>query len=190
MKIHVSYRKAPKSSGREYYIYLRYYDGSKHLYLDRELYPNFKTPNEAKEWIKKDEALKEIYGKLSAEQKLKSQIPIEKIEKSCKELEWKKRFFDHYQDFQAYINEMKKPGRAPNSWEATRVYLEYYVFYFFLLHKNESNYIHWHKRFPEFVRWLEDEAISSKTGNLLSYSTRNACIKTLNSFLGGVKNLV
>lgn len=163
MKIHVGYRKASKSSNRDYYIYLRYYDGKKHRYLNRELYPNFKNLDEAREWIRKEESLKELYEKLNAEQKLHSNIPIEKLEKSRKEVEWKKRFFDHYQDFSAYINEMKKPGRAPNSWEATRVYLEYYVFYFFLLHKNETNYVHWHKRFPEFIKWLEDEAISSKT---------------------------
>ena len=181
MKFH---RSAPRKlkNGRTVY-YIRYWDGTKHKTLSRSLYTPFDSEKKADDWIGSEEAKKALYLMLEPDQKLKAQIPIEKIEKSLKDLEWKTRFFNQNEDFKDYIEEMKKPDGAPNSWQATRAYLEYYVFHFFLGEKQEGNYILWHRHFYEFVEWLRDKAISKKTGKRLSYSTKNACIKTLNSFL-------
>lgn len=64
---------------------------------------------------------------------------------------------------------------------------------FFLDVKKSNNPNNWSLHFEDFKRWLEEEAYTIKRNRrLISYSTKNHCIKTVNTFLEYLKkqNLV
>lgn len=91
----------------------------------------------------------------------------------------------------AYIEYCKKT--QPNSWKNSRFDLENYVIPYFLDLKKSNNPNNWSLHFEDFKKWLEEDAYTIKKKKaLISYSTKNHCIKTLNTFLDYLKrqNLV
>lgn len=90
-----------------------------------------------------------------------------------------------------YIEYCKKT--QPNSWKNSRFDLENYVIPYFLEVKKSNNPNNWLLHFEDFKKWLEEEAFTNKKRKvLISYATKNHCIKTLNTFLEYLKrqNLV
>lgn len=181
----------PKNNKSGTVWYLRYWDAGKHRTIPRHLYTPFTSEKAALDWIENDKAVQEFFLKAEALYQTKSSdgtretkpvIPISKLSRGLKRIQTLREFTDQNKDLKKYINWIKKHD-SPNSWESNQTYMEKYVFPFFLGIKRLSNYNLWYKDFHNFQLYLENEATSEKTGKLLSYSSKNHCIRCLNSFL-------
>lgn len=151
------------STGEEYYSFV-YYDGEKRIRLKKSSHPHFTNREAAEEWAKSQEAIHE-----SAKARI------------IKRLQWKTQYYKFSKISDDYIENCKKV--QPNSWKNTAFYLEHYVLPFFLEVKKSNNPNNWSIHFEEFRDWLEDNAETVTTPKkLIAYSTKNHCIKTLNTF--------
>jgi integrase len=61
--------------------------------------------------------------------------------------------------------------------------MKHYVLPFFLTKKKLNSIDLWEDNFDEFREWLEKSAIQIRSNNLISYSSKNHAIKSLNTFL-------
>lgn len=89
-----------------------------------------------------------------------------------------------------FIVDLKR--NAPNSYEGNIHYFDHYVLPYFVAHIKEYNINKWFLHFKGYRYWLEASAYKSSVANkksrltdqdLISYSTKNHCIRTLNAFL-------
>lgn len=165
--------KRPLKNGKHYYSFV-YWDGEKRVRLKKAEHPHFECREKAEEWAKAKEA--EI-------ESAKSRIQ--------RRLKWKTQYYKFEKLSNDYIEYCKTT--QPNSWKNSRYDLENYVLPFFLEIKKSNNPNNWSLHFENFKNWLENEAYTIKyKRTLISYSTKNHCIKTLNTFLDYLKknNLV
>lgn len=153
-----------RASGKKYYSFV-YWDGDRRVRLKLSDHPQFDSLAEAQQWAKAKEA--EIDS-------AKSRI--------LRRLKWKTQYYEFSKVTDQYIDQCKK--EQPNSWKNTVIYLEHYVLPYFLNIKASNNPNNWPLFYQEFKNWLEDEALTiRKPQRNIAYSTKNHCIKTLNTFL-------
>ncbi len=156
------------SNGSSYFSFV-YWDGEKRVRLKKEECPHFNSRDKAVEWAKAKEA--EINT-------VKSRI--------MRRLQWKTQYYQFSKLSDEYIEYCKKT--QPNSWKNSQFDLENYVIPFFLEVKKSNNPNNWSLHFEDFKKWLEESAYTvKKKQQLISYSTKNHCIKTLNTFLDYLK---
>ena len=73
---------------------------------------------------------------------------------------------------------------APNSYANNMHYLKYYVLYFFLQVEVCAELQEWPLHYEAFKEWLEEKATVTRTpGQLISYNSKNHCIRALNTFM-------
>lgn len=161
MSIHVAVRKMKNGETK---FYLRYYEGKTHKNIPKHLYPKFKTHAEALKYADSENAKKHL----------------EKHSKGLKRIEWKNKFFNFNELLNDYLVWQTK--QAPNSYMSNVTYLSNYVYPYFLGELELSDVNVWHKSFQSYTDWLEG-VTAPKTGKGLTYSTKNACIRTLNGFI-------
>lgn len=152
------------STGQIYYSIV-YFDGHKKIRLKQSEHPKFSSIDEAKSWADSKAA----------------QFDCMKA-RAQKRLEWKTKYYNFSKLADQYEINCKK--EQPNSWRNTSFFLHHYVFHFFLDIKNANNPNLWPMYFQDFKDWLEDKALTITTPRkVISYSSKNHCIKTLNTFL-------
>ncbi len=99
-----------------------------------------------------------------------------------KRTQWEKEFYN----FSSLLNNytIKQRKRAPNSYKNNVHYLRYYVLHYFLMIAKCNNIDFWPDIYEEFREWLETKATLIKGANkLISYGSKNHCIKALNTFM-------
>jgi len=111
---------------------------------------------------------------------LEAQYETEKI-KIERRLTWEKEYYNFAKLLDQYEKVQKKS--APNSWQNSVFYMKHYVLPFFLTQKKLNNIELWEDNFDEFRDWLERKARKIRSGDLISYSSKNHAIKSLNTFL-------
>lgn len=166
--------EARKLTNGEQYFSFVYWDGEKRIRLKKDECPHFTSREKAEEWANAKEA--EINT-------AKSRI--------MRRLQWKTQYYEFSKLSDSYIEYCKKT--QPSSWKNSAFDLENYVIPYFLDVKKSNNPNNWSLHFEDFKRWLEEDAYTIKRNRrLISYSTKNHCIKTLNTFLEYMKkqNLV
>lgn len=152
------------ANGDQYFSFV-YWDGDKRVRLKKHEHPHFHSRADAEAWAKGQEAERES---------AKARIILR--------LKWKTQYYEFAKISDDYIEYCKKV--QPNSWKNTGFYLNNYVLPFFLEIKKSNNPNNWSLHFEDFRNWLEDEAKGiKKSAKLIAYSTKNHCIKTLNTFL-------
>jgi site-specific recombinase XerD len=152
------------ANGEQYFSFVYAQDG-KRVRLKKESHPLFKTRAEAEQWAKAKEAEFECH---------KARI--------IRRLQWKTQFYEFTKISENYIEDCKKT--QPNSWRNTEFYLHHYILPYFLEIKKSNNPNNWSLHFEDFKNWLENEAVGIKRSKrLISYATKNHCIKTLNTLL-------
>jgi integrase len=162
-----------RANGALYYSFI-YFDGHKKIRLKQSDHPKFDNLGDAQKWA---------LAKTAEHDSLKA--------RALKRLEWKNKYYQFNELADDYIEYCKKS--QPNSWTNTRFYLHHYVLPFFLNIKDANNPNSWTLYFEEFKDWLEDCAVTIKQPQeIIAYSSKNHCIKTLNTFLSYLlkKNLV
>lgn len=160
--------KRKLADGKYYYSFV-YWNGKKRVRLKKSEHPHFVDYEKALEWSKSKEA--EINS-------VKSRIQ--------KRLEWKTQYYNFSKLSDQYLVYCKKA--QTNSWKNTALYLEHYVIPFFLEIKNSNNPNNWSLFFEDFRIWLVEKALTIRTPQRnISYSTKNHCVKTLNTFLDYLK---
>lgn len=107
-------------------------------------------------------------------------VPLQKrLEQSARASQQsahRQKLLDFYHKRQAKV--------APNSYRNNVHYLTHYVFTYFFERAHVGDVGRWHHHFEKYQEWLESEARSIRDPRRkLSYSTRNRCISTLNTFL-------
>jgi len=153
-----------RANGQEYFSFV-YWDGENRIRLKKNDHPLFKTRREAEEWAKAKEAEFE-----SARSRI------------IRRLQWKTQYYEFSKLSEDYICQCKKV--QPNSWRNTEFYLNHYVLPFFLDVKKSNNPNNWTLFFEDYREWLEVDAFTvTHPRKLLAYSTKNHCIKTLNTFI-------
>lgn len=152
------------SNGEDYFSIV-YYDGKKKVRLKQTEHPKFETFEEAQEWAKAKAA---SYDCLKA--------------RAMKRLEWKSKYYNFKELIDEYESWCKKAQK--NSWKNTLFYLQNYVIHYFLDVVKENNPNNWPTYFEKFKNWLEEDAKTTrKPIRNISYSSKNHCIKSLNTFL-------
>ncbi|MGB0454111.1 MAG: hypothetical protein ACPGJV_10395 [Bacteriovoracaceae bacterium] len=156
------------ASGKiKYYIRYKDPDTGRYKYLDSKQYPdNFYTFEDCKEWINTNRHrfshLKyhaDVLRDLKAKQKFPSfQKMVDMFEATQKE-------------------------EAPNSWQTSMLYIDRFIIPFFHLKKGLRDINTWKDYFEEYRDWLLNEATIKGKDQLISYSTKNHAIRTLNKFL-------
>ena len=142
-----------------------FWDGKKRVRLKKDSHPNFNSLEEAQEWDRANEAIRDS---------VKTRI--------IQRLQWKTQYYKFTKLSEDYIENCKKT--QPNSWKNTQFYLEHYVMPFYLEVKKSNNPNNWSMHFEDFREWLEDKAETvTKPKRSIAYSTKNHVIKTLNTFL-------
>ena len=156
------------ANGEEYYSFV-YYDGEKRIRLKKSSHPLFTKRDDAEAWARAQEGIHE-----SAKARI------------IRRLEWKTQYYKFAKLSEDYIESCKKT--QPNSWKNTEFYLEHYVMPYFLEVKKTNNPNDWSMYFEEYKDWLEEcaETVTAPK-RLIAYSTKNHCIKTLNTFLDFLK---
>lgn len=153
-----------KANGDKYFSFV-YWSGSKRIRLKQSEHPSFNTIEEAREWAKAKTA---EFDSMQA--------------RAQKRLEWKNKYYDFSTLAAEYIQDCQKTQK--NSWKNSEFYLYHYVIPFFLLEKHSNNPNNWNLYFEDFRNWLEDEALTiQEPKRPISYSSKNHCIKALNTFL-------
>jgi integrase len=152
------------ASGEKYFSFV-YWDGEKRIRLKQSEHPKFLTRDAAQEWAKAKEAEFDC---------AKARI--------LRRLAWRTQYYEFSKIADSYIEHCKKV--QPNSWANTAIYIDQYIFPFFLNLKKSNNPNNWSLFFDDFKNWLEAEALTIRhPQRLIAYSTKNHCIKTLNTFL-------
>ena len=153
-----------KASGEQYFSFV-YWDGEKRIRLKQNEHPKFDSVEDASAWAKAKEAEYE-----SARSRI------------VRRLKWRTQFYEFSTLSDNYIEHCKKV--QPNSWKNTEFYLNHYVLPFFLDVKKSNNPNNWTLFFEDYRDWLETEAYTvTIPKRIIAYSTKNHCIKTLNTFL-------
>jgi integrase len=166
----VKYEKRTNKNGTSYFSFVWYdkQNDKRTRLTKREIRERFGhdilTEKEAKECLKL----------------LEAQYETEKI-KIKRRLQWEEHYYNFTSLLEQYNKVQKK--RAPNSWKNNEHYLKYYVLPFFLGEKKLNNIDLWEDYFSEFRDWLEDKATLIRSDKPLAYSSKNHCVKALNTFL-------
>ena len=154
-----------KTKAGEYYSFSYYDKEGKRIRLKKSQHPHFTDYDDALAWAKSQDAYRASM-KAKAEQRLA----------------WKNKYYEFNELFTKYESYQKK--QAPNSWRNNMLYLEQYIFPYFLDIKKANNVNMWHILFNDFKDWLEEEAMTIRPPiKNISYSTANHIIRTLNTFL-------
>lgn len=184
MEVVIHLQKRKLANGREAY-YLRYWDKGKNKCVPvrvvrqdrafRGVYP-FPTKEAGEEFIRTSRAMDD-YRRHS---------------NGLKYLKDKKAMADFLEMRDEFIIDIKIS--SPRSWKSGELYLDKYVFPYFLEVVNEFNINKWHLYFKDYRIWLVENAYKSSVPNnertgrdLISYSTRNHCIRILNTFLTSMR---
>lgn len=149
----------------KYYIRFRTPSG-KMAYLDKSKYPDFYSEKAAKEWIKQNRE-KLLVNKKQAD--------------IVRDIKLRKKFPDMQILAEKFLKAQKED--APNSYESSVLYLERFVFAFYLDRLGLNDINQWHKYFEDFRNYLADEATVKGRSEKIAYATKNHCIRTLNKFL-------
>lgn len=157
------YIQKRKNKEGTYYSFSYLDENGRRIRLKRSEHPHFTKLEDAQAWAKSQEAYKASM-KAKIEQRLS----------------WKKKYYQFDELLEKYLKYQKK--QAPNSWRNSRIYMEHYVLHFFLEIKKANNVNTWHILFNEFCDWLEEDALTTRTEQQISYSTANHVIRTLNTF--------
>lgn len=132
--------------------------------LKKSEHPDFKTEEEAEEWCKSQDAIK---------QSKKNYIK--------QKTQWKTKYYNFVELLKLYERYQKK--NAPNSWQRSVKMVEQHVFHFFLDIKGCSNPNDWYLLFRDFRDWVDEEMVNCNGKKTDSYSTKNHAINSLNTFL-------
>jgi len=182
--MHIQERKLASGSR----FYLRYWKNGKNCCVSKSAiekdpsllgrYP-FETRGEAEEFIRKSKTINEFKQHSSGLKYLKD----------------KKEYVDLDKLTSLYYEDIKR--WAPESHESIKVFFSKYVLPYFLFIEKESNFLKWHLYFGRFKNWLESDAhkgndyskpLDINTDNpLLSYSSKNHCIRSLNNFFKSLR---
>jgi integrase len=131
--------------------------------MPRDKHPHFSTQDEAKKWVKTQDAAFH-----AAKQRSQDKVA------------WREKFYDFAElvgKFQIWVKQ-----RAPNQNAESRQRLDYYIMPFFLETKMCNNVNQWRYFYQEFRTFLDQDAISPKYNRKISYSYKNHVINTLNQF--------
>lgn len=149
----------------KYYIRFRTPSG-KMAYLEKSKYPDFYSEKAAKDWIKQN----------------REQLLVNKKQSDIvRDIKLRKKFPDMQVLAEKFLKAQKED--APNSWESSVLYLERFVFAFYLDRLGLSDVNQWYKYFEDFRNYLKDEATVMGRDEVIAYATKNHCIRTLNKFL-------
>lgn len=168
-------------------FYLRYWKNNKNVCIPKKVieddknfkgeYP-FKTKEEAQHFIKRCHTFTDYKNHTSGLAYLKE----------------KKKFFSVDKMVREYFEDVVE--NCPNSHECTILYFSRYVLPYFLFEAKELNVEKWHFYFRDFRLWLRHSArkrsdysqpdLVDETNDLLSFSTKNHCIRTLNGFMNSM----
>lgn len=166
----MQYEKRSNKDGSSYYSFV-FYDAKtrKRLRLKREeikkrFGKDILTETEARDCLKL----------------LQAQYESEKI-KIERRLAWQKEFYNFNSIMDEYEKSQKK--RASNSWQNSVFYMKHYVLPFFLNEKKLNNIELWPDYYEQFRDWLEKDAKQIRNKKLISYSSKNHAIKSLNTFM-------
>jgi integrase len=147
--------------------YLRYRDETGRLInYPKAKYPEFKTQEQAKAWIVSN---REKFGDIKKQGDL------------LREIERKREF----PEFQFYVDVFIKSQKidAPNSWKSSEIYMERFVFDFFLIRMRIRDINEWLNFREEFRDFLLKEATVKGKKQLIKGNTRNNIIRTFNKFI-------
>ena len=153
-----------RANGSEYFSFV-YWDGKRRVRLKQTTHPKFNSIEDAKQWAK---------AKVAEVDCARARV--------LRRLQWKTQYYEFTKLADGYIEHCKKT--QPNSWKNTVLYLTHYVLPYFLDERKSNNPNSWSFYFEDFKKWLEDTALTIKQPQRpIAYSTKNHCIKTLNTFL-------
>jgi len=156
------------ANGRTRYL-VRYKDPEtgKYKYLDQRQYPdNFYSKKECHEWINSNRH-RFVHLKYHAD--------------VLRDLKAKHKFPEFQKLIDLFMVTQKE--EAPNSWQTSMLYIDRFVIPFFHGRKGLRDINVWKDYFEEYRDWLLHEATIKGKEQLISYSTRNHAIRTLNKFL-------
>ncbi len=155
--------KRKRAGGKISYSFV-YWDDGKRIRLKKSEHPEFDNYEDALSWAKSKEA---EFDSMKA--------------RALRRLEWRKKYYDFSILAKEYIQSCKKT--QVNSWRNTEFYLYNYVIPFFLNTKSCNNPNSWSLYYEEFKNYLEDDALTVQAPQRsISYSSKNHCIKILNTF--------
>ncbi len=171
----------PRKLSKGIFFYLRYWEKGKNNCMPARVimsdpcfkgeYP-FPTRELAEEFIKNCNSLDDY----------------KRHANGLKNLKDKKAFGNFKKMREIYFEELKE--NCKRSYNASELYFDNYVLPYFLDVAKEYNINRWHLHFKNFRRWLVSSAYKSsvsvnkrKEKDIISYSTKNHCIRTLNTFL-------
>lgn len=147
--------------------YIRYKnDKGKLVYYPKDKYPDFYSKFEAVEWIN------------THRQKFKN---IKKQADILKKIQSKTKYPAFEKLIEKFMIAQKR--EAKNSWESSELYLTRFVLNFYLVQKGIYDVNEWYLYFEDFRDYLENRATVMGKKDLIAYSTKNNCIRTLNKFL-------
>jgi integrase len=161
------FSQAKELAGGRVKWYIRYKnEKGKVVYLDKSRYPDFWSKADADEWINEHR---------------QDFVSIKKNADILREIKAKKK----YPDFQKLLDmfEVAQKEDAENSWESSMNYMTRFIMDFYFNRKAVRDVNEWHKYFEEFRDYLRDEATVFGEKKIISYATKNHCIRTLNKFL-------
>jgi integrase len=107
---------------------------------------------------------------------LEAQYESEKV-RIQRRLSWEAEYYNFTGLLESYAKAQKK--KAPNSWENN----VFYIKHFFLTKKKLNNVELWEDSFEEFKDWLEKDAKLVRGKGIISFSSKNHAIKSLNTFM-------
>lgn len=153
-----------KANGDIYYSPV-YWNGKRKVRLKISEHPPFNSLEEANEWAN---------AKTAEFDSMKA--------RALRRQEWKSKYYNFSKLTSEYMKHCKKVQK--NSWKNTEFYLYNYVLPYFLSEKHSNNPNNWNMYFQDFKNWLEDVATTiTEPKRIISYSSKNHCIKILNTFL-------
>lgn len=165
----MKYEKRTNKNGTSYFSFVHYDSKTdSRLRLTREeirkrFGKDILTETEAKECLKL----------------LEAQYESEKV-RIERRLSWEKEFYNFNGIMEMYEKSQKK--KAPNSWQNSVFYMKHYVLPFFLSQKKLNNMELWPDYYEDFRDWLESKAVLLRSKEVISYSSKNHAIKSLNTF--------
>lgn len=146
------------------------------VYYDRTLKKNIRLSSSETSSIASPDAAQKFCDAWNSEHRTSDII----IEEKLQWIETHPQFVDLVR-----IYELSRKEDAKYSWQTALYYLRYYVFPFFLTDKKEADINQWRLYFEDFRDYLKSAPSIKKMNaqEILSLSTANGVIKSLNAFL-------
>ena len=108
-------------------------------------------------------------------------------ERFKRQLEWKEKYYKFGSLLENYTERQKR--KSPHGYRNSVHYLKYYVLPYFLNIAKNNNINNWHLNYGKFKIWLEDDAkLLRDPSRIISYSSKNHAIKSLNTFMRHLKS--